>query len=105
VKRLAIIAALVAALAASRSIAVEPERIMDVTTWGAGDWFFAFIVVAWFLGDLTTGRANAVRGVIFAAALFIAFVSTGLWYWRLAIFVGIRLVANSVAGAFESKRI
>jgi hypothetical protein len=67
VKRLAIIAALVAALAASRSIAVEPERIMDVATWGAGDWFFAFIVVAWFLGDLTTGRANAVRGVIFAA--------------------------------------
>jgi hypothetical protein len=41
-----------------------PERIIDITTWGAGDWFFAFIVVAWFLGDLTTGRANTVRGFI-----------------------------------------
>jgi hypothetical protein len=59
--------ALVAALAASRSIAVEPERIINVATWGVGDWFLAFIVVAWFLGDLTTGRRT-----LFA-------VSSSLW--------------------------
>jgi hypothetical protein len=80
-----------------------PERIIDITTWGAGDWFFAFIVVAWFLGDLTTGRASAVRGTIFAVALFVAFAATGVWYWRLAIFVGIRLVGNSVVGALSGR--
>jgi hypothetical protein len=62
--RLAIIAALLAALAASRSIAAEPERLIDITNWGVGDWVFAFIAVSWFLGDLTTGRANAARGAI-----------------------------------------
>jgi hypothetical protein len=103
-KRTAIIAALLAALAASRSIAAEPERLIDITNWGVGDWVFAFIAVSWFLGDLTTGRANAARGAIFAVALFAAFALTGIWYWRLAIFIGIRLVGNSIAGAFESKR-
>jgi hypothetical protein len=82
--RLAIIAALLAALAASRSIAAEPERLIDITNWGVGDWVFAFIAVSWFLGDLTTGRANAARGAIFAVALFAAFALTGIWYWRLA---------------------
>jgi hypothetical protein len=46
------------------------------------------------------------RGTLLAVlfslqALFVALAATGLWYWRLAIFIGIRLVGNSIAMAIN----